>query len=408
MVKTCYLFDIDLIERKLRPNFPKLPNHALMKFSAYFKRKGYNIKLVYKPDLIPIIYNPENLYIGSALYTPNLKRFKRRMSRKLKYPNQLQLKHINIGTPYDTCPITDIKGLKVDYTEYDEMVEKEGDKVKLQWYPSNIGFLTRGCKRHCEFCVNQFKDKITKVDNIWDIYQKEGIEVELLDDNLLASDYAIDCFDEIGSFYAKTRVPVRLRNGLDLRVLPDDKLKALKRASVAFKYGFHCAWDDVRNTFILKNIIKYKNSISTSLGAHMIWGVEINSLEEMRKDLLGFFYRYFNLYKVSVKPLPALYEDPRGIYNNPFWNAYSLIKSSYGFQATGGRSKQLRYGVHKNNLVICDKIDELLGDFSYLTGPIADIRDDPNFNEKMEEIANELKIKHVNIEEEQQKYNNND
>ena len=45
-MKTVYLFDIDLIERKRYPMFPKLPNHALMKMSSYYKTKGYRIKLI--------------------------------------------------------------------------------------------------------------------------------------------------------------------------------------------------------------------------------------------------------------------------------------------------------------------------------------------------------------------------
>lgn len=394
MVKICYLFDIDILERKARPTFPKLPNHALLKFSSYYKQKGYIVKLVYKPSLIPVLYNPNNVYIGSALYTPNLKRFKKRLNRKLKYPNQLQIKHIHISTPTDTCSITDLEGLVCDYTEYDKMIEKDG--VRLEWYPCNVGFLTRGCKRHCDYCVNRDKNEITKVNSIWEIYQKEGEYIELLDDNLLASDDAVQCLKECADFYNKTHIPIKLRNGLDCRVVPDEKIKALQEASPAFKSGFHCAWDDVKNTYIFRNIMKVKKSISNSMNCYMIYGVEIQNKEEMRNDLLGFFYRYFMLYKIGVKPVIQLYEDDRDIYKNPFWNAYKLIKSNYNLQAVS-LHQYLRRNKNKSKLNICDEIERLLGEYSYLTGVIGEIRDDPNFNQNMKKIADELGIKHIDV-----------
>lgn len=394
MGNICYLFDIDILERKARPTFPKLPNHALMKFSRYYKNKGYKVQLIYKPSLIPIQYNPNNVYIGSALYTPNLKRFKKRLNRKLKYPNQLQIKHIHIGTPTDTCPITDLEGLTCDYTEYDKMIET--DKINLDWYPCNVGFLTRGCKRHCDYCVNRNKDKITKVNSIWEIYQKKGEYIELLDDNLLASDDAVECLNECADFYNKTHIPIKLRNGLDCRVVPDDKLQALQRASPAFKSGFHCAWDDVRNTYIFRNIMKVNKSIPNNMYCYMIYGVEIQTEEEMRKDILGFFYRYLMLHKIGVRPISQLYEDDRDIYKNPFLNAYKLIKSSYNVHLSSA-SQYLRRKKDKSKLKICDEIEELLGEYSYVTKRISDIRDLPNFNDKMKQIANELKIKHIDV-----------
>ena len=395
MVNYCYLFDIDILERKARPTFPKLPNHALMKFSSYYKQKGYIVKLVYKPSLIPHTYNPNNVYIGSALYTPNLKRFKKRLNRKIKIPNQLQIKHIHIGTPTDTCPITDLEGLVCDYTEYDKMIETDG--VKLEWYPCNVGFLTRGCKRHCDYCVNRNKSQITKVNSIWEIYQKEGEYVELLDDNIFASDYAVECFNECAEFYKKTNIPIKLRNGLDLRVVPNDKLQALARASPAFKSGFYCAWDDVKNTYIFKNILKVRKTIPNSLNCYMIFGVEIKDKEEMRKDLLAFYYRYFMLYHIGVKPVIQLYEDDRDLYKNPYWNAYKLLKSSYHLQAMGPH-QFLRRDKPKSKLKICDEIEEILGEYGYLTGYTGKIRDMPNFNTKMKKIANELGIKHIDVE----------
>lgn len=393
MAKICYLFDIDILERSTRPNFPKIPNHALMKFSSYYKQKGYKVKLVYKPSLIPSRYSPNNIYIGSALYTPNLNRFKKRLNIPKKYPNQLTIDHIHIGTPTDTCPITDLEGLVCDYTEYDKMIET--DNVRLEWYPCNVGFLTRGCKRHCDYCVNRNKSEITKVNSIWEIYQKKGEYIELLDDNILASDDAVDCFNECADFYKKTKIPIKLRNGLDCRVLPNDKLSALVKASPAFEI-FHCAWDNVRDTYIFKNIMKLRYSVSNPIRCYMIYGVNVTNKEEMRLDLLGFYYRYFMLYHIGVKPVIQLYEDDREEYINPFWNHYKFIKKNYHLQMTtpqnflGRREGKKRQKFVKN-------IQEMLGEYSYLTHRVADVKNHPNFNNNMKKIADELGVKHIDV-----------
>ena len=102
------------------------------------------------------------------------------------------------------------------------------------------------------------------------------------------------------------------------------------------------------------------------------------------------------LYKIGVKPVIQLYEDDRDIYKNPFWNAYKLIKSNYNLQVEG-LHQYLRRNKNKSKLNICDEIERLLGEYSYLTGVVGEIRDDPNFNQNMKKIADELGIKHIDV-----------
>lgn len=390
----CYLFDIDLIERSSRPSFPKLPNHALLKFTSYFKQKGYQVELVYLPKQIPLLYNSDNVYIGSALYTPNLNRFKKRLNRKSKYPNQLKLEHIHIGTPTDSCWITDIPGLKCDYSEYDKMIEK--DNIRLDWYPVNVGFLTRGCKRHCDYCVNRDKNEITPVNTLSEIYVKKDVGIELLDDNLLASDNAVLYFESIAEFYRKHKVPIKLRNGLDCRVVSEDKIKALSKASPAFD-TFHCAWDDVKNTYIFRNMLRIKKAVKSRISCYMIYGVDLFTEEDLRRDLLGFFYRYYLLTASGITPIIQLYEDDRQEYENPYWNHCKLIKKQYNFQRQS-KLNHIKRGLNVGYYGLVDEIIEIMGDYSYLTRlPKKDVLAMPDFNDKMADLASELNIKHVNI-----------
>lgn len=394
-MKICYLFDIDIIERHTYPTFPKLPNHALMKFSAYYKQKGYQVKLVHDVNLIPLNYNKDNIYIGSALYSGNLERFKKRMKARIKFKNGLKLEHIRIGTPLDTCPITDLDGLKCDYTEYEEML-RTTDK-KLEWYPTNVGFLTRGCYRHCSFCVNRNKNKIVRVNDLEDIYVHKGKPIELLDDNLFSSDDAVELFNQIAVFSKMEGIEFHLRNGLDLRTAPDDKVQALRNAAHAFQ-RLHCAWDMVKNTFIFRNLMKVtKNVKGVTFVCYMIAGVDIHTEEELRLDLLGLFYRYFLLRKIGAEPYIALYEDDTEQYKNPYWHLYKTVKRQYAFQKQS-RLQYLKRQLPIKQVRLADKTIEILGEYSWLvemnTGQVLALDD---FNERFKRIAEEIGVKHYDV-----------
>lgn len=382
-MKICYLFDIDLIERYTHPTFPKLPNHALMKMSAYFKRKGYTIKLIYDKR-IPR-YNPQNLYIGSALYSGNLLRFKARLKK-----TEL-LSHIHIGTPTQNCHITTIKGLKCDYTEYDEMLKNTN--IKLDWYPCNIGYLTKGCIRQCKFCVNRNRTEIIKVNTLDEIYQKKGEYIELLDDNLFASDDAVKLLNQIAEFSKKHDVLFKLRNGLDCRIVSDEKVKALGKCNKAFE-TLHCAWDRVENTFIFNNIKKIRKEVPISLICYTLSGVNVINDKDLKRDLLGFFYRHYMLKKIGVRPYLAIFEDDTEKYHNPYLPIYKLIKTQFNFLQNSSKTSLTRQMNIKYTSAY-KKIVEVLDEFSYLAkltqGEILNLDD---FDLKMKEIADYLKIKH--------------
>ncbi|GAH92586.1 unnamed protein product, partial [marine sediment metagenome] len=51
----------------------------------------------------------------------------------------------------------------------------------------NIGFTTRGCIRKCPFCIVPEKEgKIRVVGDIYDFWDREGTELIILDNNILA------------------------------------------------------------------------------------------------------------------------------------------------------------------------------------------------------------------------------
>lgn len=393
---TAYLFDIDLIERSSYPTFPKLPNHALMKFSSYFKELGYKVILVYNTERIPLIAREGNVYVGSALYRGNLKRFQNRISKGRKFKKSLSLENIMIGTPTDCMP-GEVEASLCDYTEYKEMLNTTD--IKLGWWPVNVGFLTRGCYRHCQFCVNRDKSEIVPVNTLEEIYQNKGVRIELLDDNLFAYENSGELFKKIGEFSEKEGVKFKLRNGLDCRKVTPEGLEGLKQAKNAFD-SLHTAWDETRNTFIFKNIMKVKKEYRGEIRCYTLCGVDISTEEEMYKDILGLFYRYYSLLKIQVSPVIALFEDDKDEYINPYWDLYKTIKGSYYKMKIAGPTNLQRY-TSKSNQHLTDKVIELLGDNSWLVERrIGEIVNDPNLNEKLLKISKELGVKHRTIGEE--------
>jgi pyruvate-formate lyase-activating enzyme len=390
---TAYLFDIDLIERSSYPTFPKLPNHALMKFSSYFKSQGYKVKLVYKAKLIPLFHKSRNVYVGSALYSGNLNRFKRRFENSKKFKKTLLLEHITIGTPLDTMP-EQVERCLCDYAEYIDMVDRTD--IKLGWWPVNVGFLTRGCYRKCKFCVNRDKTEIVPVNTLDEIYVNKGVRIELLDDNLFAYDGSPKLLREIGRFSTEHDVKFKLRNGLDCRKVTPERLAGLKASRHAFD-ALHCAWDETKNTFIFKNIMEVKKAYGGTVRCYTLCGVNIYTDEELYKDILGLFYRYYCLYKISVEPIVALFEDDTEQYVNPYWKLYKTIKHSYYMQIASGPSSLKRH-TSKARMHLADKVIEILGEHSWLVEKkIGVIVDDPGLNDKLKVIAKELGVKHREI-----------
>lgn len=389
-MKYAYLFDIDLIERKKYPTFPKLPNHCLMKLSDYYKKKGYKVRLIYLPKYIPKKYDNKNVYIGSALYSGNLVQFKKRL--KLNQ-NMIPFEKIKIGTPLDNCQEAEIPGIKCDYTEYDKMIKR--DNIKLQWYPANVGFLTRGCIRHCQFCVNRNRNKITEVNTLDEIYQKEGQLIYLLDDNLFESPNAEKHFNEIAEFGRKhENIKISLQNGIDARNVTPEKLKALGEASKYISSSLHVAWDDVKNSFIFKNIMEIKKYSHIGVKCYCLLGENIYSNEDFKKDILGFMYRYLNLMKIGVLPINQLYEDDREEFKNKYWNLYKFFLKNYTFMKVS-KMQTIYRKIPPNQKPVADKIVEMLEEFEWvITTPVGKIVEDENFDLKMKSIADYIGIKH--------------
>lgn len=118
-----------------------------------------------------------------------------------------------------------------DYHIYDLFIEHDTkhDNKEVYWkdYTDySIGFATRGCFRKCEFCVNRKYDRVHFHSHISEWLDEDRKGIYLWDDNIFAYGKWKEVFDELKA----TNKPFQFRQGLDLRLLTDEKAKVLNEA----------------------------------------------------------------------------------------------------------------------------------------------------------------------------------
>lgn len=167
-MKKVIIYDID----------SKIPNLALMKISAYYKKRGYQAHISKE-----IKYIRADKYFGGAIF--NNERSNTNVKILLKiFGSDIQMG----GTGYSlkTLLPTKIDACFPDYELYNH------NKYA-------IGFLSRGCNKSCSFCLVPRKEgklhsKYATFDNF---VPKTQQNVMLLDNNILAADNAMEILESI-------------------------------------------------------------------------------------------------------------------------------------------------------------------------------------------------------------------
>jgi hypothetical protein len=198
-----------------------IPNLALMKLSAFHKKQGDNVDL-HRGLKVPIKIEYDAVYI-SCIFKENARKARRLAKR---FPNAKV--HLG-GSGVDlkgTLP-DEIEQLMPDYDLYPEC-------------DASYGYTSRGCPRNCEFCIVPKKDgKAHPVSDIYEFWDRRHKKIVLLDDNILALPQH---FKKIAKQIIKEGLRVDFQQGLDIRLLDDEKAALLKQMHV---YEPRFAWDDI-------------------------------------------------------------------------------------------------------------------------------------------------------------------
>lgn len=168
------IIDAEIIGKKKH----RFPNLVSMKLSSYHKSKG---------DDVTLLLSYKNCEYYDRVYISKVFTETPCPDEILSLPN---VEYGGTGFYYDKAPRLplEVEHTMPDYHLYDEWVDmcvKNGAKEsEFTYYRDySIGFLTRGCFRQCEFCVNRNYKKCETHSNIKEFYDNSRPKLCFLDDN---------------------------------------------------------------------------------------------------------------------------------------------------------------------------------------------------------------------------------
>ena len=188
----------------------------------------------------------------------------------------------------------------------------------------NIGFTTRGCIRHCPFCVVPQKEgyirSVACIDEIWDGHNKEII---LLDNNILA---LRDWFFEVCEDIKGHGLTVDFTQGLDVRLVDNEVTGWL--SILKHKKQIHFAWDFMKDEPLIMNGINtvleyipaYKIMFYVLVGFNTSEEEDLYRVEKLREKGVDPFVMPFN--KNPKSKDFARWVNHKAIFNSVSWKEY--------------------------------------------------------------------------------------
>lgn len=326
------IIDADLIGR-VRHRFPNL---ACEKISAYWKEQGAEVTLLldyvevgkllgYNSPVISFLDDNKSIcdriYISKVFTDTNVPDFIMALvNRKDKASFKVQIG--GTGFYFDKAPNLpyEIEHHMPDYSLYDEWIESEVELAKSQaakcgkkfnaarymtqfkeYTDYSIGFLTRGCFRKCPFCVNQKYDHVFIHSPLKEFYDSSKKKICLLDDNFLGCPKWRELLEELRGL----NKPFKFKQGLDERILTDEKCKLLFSSKYDGDWTF--AFDNVSDYDLIHSKLKMlrKFSNSTSIKFYVLVGFESTDAS----DIENAFKRIELLMRYKCLPYIMRYQD---------------------------------------------------------------------------------------------------
>ena len=323
------IIDADLIYRVKH----RFPNLACMKLSAYYKSQNHNVYLKTDYDSLD---QYDRVFI-SKVFTDTMV-----PDGVLDLPN---VEYGGTGFFYDKAPKLqdEIEHIMPDYHLYDEWIndklnegsegdENEDDKLAriakrrkdfTYYLDYSIGFLTRGCFRQCEFCVNKNYKKCEIHSPVLEFMDESRPKLCFLDDNFFACPQWKELITEVKA----TGKRFQFKQGLDERLLTDEKMQELMTWKYDGDYIF--AFDNIDDRNIVEEkahlIRRYNKSLGQNLKFYVLCGFDRNDKYDSdfwNKDINDIFERIFILAKYNFKPYIMRFEKYK---ESPLYGTYVNI-----------------------------------------------------------------------------------
>ena len=235
------IIDADLIGKKKH----RFPNLACMKISGYKKEQGNNVTLKIDYDNLD---DYDQVFISKVFTDTPID------SQILQLNNVI---YGGTGFYYDQAdPLPcEIEHHMPDYHLYDEWVNKQlengGKRIDYKYYLDySIGYTTRGCFRHCEFCVNKSYNKVKLHSHLNEFFDPTRKKICLLDDNVFGYSGWKDIFMKLQS----TGKSFQYKQGLDERLLTNEKCQILFSSKYDGDYIF--AFDNIADYELIEEKLK--------------------------------------------------------------------------------------------------------------------------------------------------------
>lgn len=254
------------------------PNLALMKISAWHKKRGDEVEWWWGWSQYDAVYMSK---VFDETYSPDI-------------PEPLNAKKVvKGGTGYgleNKLP-EEIEHIYPDYSIYPSMTKDTA-----------YGFLSRGCPRGCSFCAVSKKEgrKSVKVADLSEWWNGQR-NIKLLDPNILACRDHLDLLEQL----AESGAWVDITQGLDCRMLTEENIAGINRLKVK---EIHFAWDSMNSSEkVLNGLRLYReNAKHKPHGQYGTVYCLTNFDTTMEEDL----HRIYTLRDMGYDPYVMIYDKP--------------------------------------------------------------------------------------------------
>lgn len=249
------------------------PNLALMKLSAYHKSIGDNVEWYDHEKHYDIVYQS--------------KVFDETYSKDIDFiPNATVVYKGGTGYGLNNSLPDEIEHMMPDYRLYGIT-------------DTAYGFLTRGCPRHCAFCIVGDKEglKSRKVADLSEFWSGQP-KIELLDPNLLACPQRMELLDQL----IESKAIVNINQGFDIR---------LANEAVAEKIGqmrvkrIHFAWDNPKQN-LTEAFKRFASAYRRKASSTKVVYILTNFNSTMEENL----FRIYTVSELGYDPYVMVYDKP--------------------------------------------------------------------------------------------------
>lgn len=161
------------------------------------------------------------------------------------------------------------------------------------------GYLTRGCPRHCPFCIVGDKEGLTsvKVADLSEFWSGQK-NIMLLDPNIMACSDWENLFKQL----IDSKAVVNLTQGVDIRLMTVAKAEMLSKVRMKF---LHFAWDNPEDEVTPKQLEKYRSYFKQRDDRMDVY-VLVNFNSTLTEDL----DRIYRLKEIGYDPYVMVYDKP--------------------------------------------------------------------------------------------------